>query len=76
MKTTIKPQANPALVFIFPKDVLRILTHLTTYDGAWCRLKRIKKCLGKERHQHLTIQEFADWEGLNAQDILNVLAAA
>lgn len=76
MKNPNNPSANPALVYLFPKDVLRVITHITSYNGAWLRYQRIKKCLGKERHQYLTIQEFADWEGLDAHLVLNALTAA
>ena len=66
---------DPALVFIFPKDVRRVLIHITTYQGAWLHYRAIKDSLGKQSHQKLTVKEFADWEGLDAQLIMQKLAS-
>ena len=58
-------ERNPALTFICPKDVNRVLSHITSYMGAYYHLRNIKKCLGKQKHQGVTVKEFAEWEGLD-----------
>jgi len=75
MKTTPNHANDPALVFIFPKDVKRILIHLSTYQGAWLHHRKIKDSLGKRKHQRLTVKEFADWEGLDANLVLQKMAS-
>ena len=64
MKTITNAVHDPALTFIFAKDIQRVLVHITTYKGAWLHLKGIRDSLGKARHQRLTVKEFADYEGL------------
>jgi hypothetical protein len=76
MKTTLNHVAHdPALSFVFPKDVKRILTHITTYKGAWLHLQAIKDNLGKQKRQRLTIKEFADWEGIDANLVMQRLSS-
>lgn len=55
---------HPALTYILPKQVMAI-SGLRSYRGAWARIKKIKECLGKKQHQRLTVQEYAEWEGLD-----------
>jgi len=68
-------QPNPALTFVFAKDIPRVLPHITSYNGAWKHLDNIKKCLGKQTHQRVSVLEFAQWEGLDAQIVLNQLSS-
>lgn len=66
---------NPALTFIVAKDIQRIFPYTySSYHTAWQKLKRVKECLGKKKHQGLTVKDFANWEGLDPTDILNELA--
>lgn len=51
-------------IFIYPKDLLKIFTHLKSYRGAVHRYNSIKMNIGKQKHQYLSVVEFADWEGL------------
>jgi hypothetical protein len=75
MNTANNTPPDPALVFIFPKDVTRVLIHITTYKGAWLHYRAIKDNLGKLSHQKLTVKEFADWEGLDPALVLQKLAS-
>jgi hypothetical protein len=75
MKLDNATPQDPALIFLFPKDILRVLTHINTYNGAWKHYQAIKDSLGKQKHQRITVQEFANWEGLSAASILQQLAA-
>ncbi|MEO5681449.1 MAG: hypothetical protein ABIQ88_02345 [Chitinophagaceae bacterium] len=57
-------------LFLYPPDFLKIYDHLTTYMGAYYRYKAIKKLLGKQKHQFITVKEFADWEGVAVEEII------
>jgi hypothetical protein len=67
---------NPALTFISPADIMRVLTHITSYSGARNRLLRIKAGLGKKKHQGLSVKEFAEWEGLDSGAVMVTLHPA
>jgi anaerobic glycerol-3-phosphate dehydrogenase len=56
---------NPALTFIFPKDIMKVLQHIGSYNGAWKHYSLIKSALGKADHQRITVKEFADYEGFD-----------
>lgn len=69
----MKSLPNPALTFIVAKDIQRIITNINSYNGAYVRLNRIKKGLGKLKHQGLTVQEFAEWEGLDVTTVMKAI---
>lgn len=71
MKNNTTP--HPALTYIFPKDVPRVLFHIKSYAGAYNHLRLVKAALGKAKHQKVTIQEFAEYEGLNADLVLQAV---
>lgn len=51
------------------------IKQLTGNQDNYCRrtMNRIKDQLGKKRYQHITFAEYADYEGVNIQDVLNCL---
>lgn len=56
---------------IYPKDVQRILGK--TYRQARLYLVRIRKQLGKEPHQLISIEEFCEYSGLQMEHIIRCL---
>lgn len=43
---------------------MRVFPFIKTYKGAWKRFDRMKKELGKNKNQFVTIADFSEWEGL------------
>ena len=66
---------HPGTTYIFPKDVIAILTHISSYDGAWAHLRKIKDSLGKKKHQRVTAKEFAEWEGIDVNIVMERIAS-
>jgi hypothetical protein len=58
-------------LFLYPADLLCIYDHITHYQTALKKYNRIKNMLGKQKHQKLTVKEFADWEMIPEQEIIN-----
>lgn len=55
------------------KDLLKIYNSVTTYKGAWLLYQRLKKLIGKQEHQCLTVGDIAQWEGWEVQDVYTLL---
>lgn len=61
-------------LIILPEDVPKLLgERCSTMRGVQDHLRRIRKALGKERWQHVTIFEFADYEGFEAEHVIQIL---
>ncbi len=58
-------------VVIYPKDIMIITGKSERYSR--CLIQRIKKHLGKEEHQVVTISEFCAFMGLDQLDIENCI---
>ena len=54
-------------IIIYPKDVQRITGKSERYGRQLIR--NIKSHLNKEDHQYITIDEFADYTGLNPLEV-------
>ncbi len=54
-------------VVIYPKDIMIITGKSERYSRYL--IQRIKKHLGKEEHQVISIQEFCEYMGLELTDI-------
>lgn len=52
---------------IFAKDIQRITGRGAAY--AQRELRKIKKKLGRAKHQFVTWREYADYKGLNPDDL-------
>ena len=55
-------------LFLRPKDLM-ILKDYSTYKTAWQGYRRLKDSLGKKKHQHITLREFADYEGIDIAEV-------
>lgn len=64
-------ELNPSLVFIYPKDVIQI-TRKTDRHARWL-LGKVRKQVGKEPHQPVTIEEFCGYLKMKAEDIISML---
>lgn len=62
-------------LFITPKDLMKVFNHIKTYHGAWLHIRSIKKNIGKQAHQVLTMREFAEWHGIDTQIVIEKLSA-
>lgn len=60
-------------IFLYYTDLLKIYPHLTTTAGAHKKYTTLKKCLGKKDHQMITVKEFADWQDVPVEDIVQAL---
>jgi hypothetical protein len=74
MKSENLTAPDPAITFLFPKDIMRVLPHITSYNGAWLHYKLIKDTLGKQKHQRITILEFATYEGFPVSAVVKALS--
>ena len=59
-------------LFLRPKDLM-VLKDYSTYNTAWQAYRRLKDCLGKQKHQHITLREFADYEGIDIAEVYQTL---
>ena len=57
----------PQRIVIYPKDVEAIMA--CSPRSARRYVLDLKKLLGKEKHQFLTIPEFCEFYGLNEEDV-------
>lgn len=64
---------NPALAFLFPADVRKVLIHIKSYSGSVNHYNIVRDALGKKKHQRITIKEFAEYEGLPLEEIVTCL---
>ncbi|MDP1763064.1 MAG: hypothetical protein Q8L07_04185 [Sediminibacterium sp.] len=62
-------QAPPPL-FIYPTELGKIYTHLTTRAGMYYRYNILRKLLNKRKNQLITVAELADWEDVPVEDII------
>lgn len=62
-----------SVIFLYYTDLLKIFPHLTTKAGAHKKYNAIKECLGKKDHQLITVKEFADWQDVPLQDVVQVV---
>lgn len=60
-----------ARVCMYPKDVQRIMGK--EYTQARRYLIKIKKHLGKENHQYVSVEEFSKYSGLPVEEILRCM---
>lgn len=60
-------------LWITPKQFHLLYPHINSYKSAHRKYFRVKQCLGKAEHQYLTIQEIADWEGIPAEKIYQIV---
>jgi DNA-binding transcriptional regulator YhcF (GntR family) len=58
---------DPGCIIIYAKDIQRITNRSERF--ARNLHKQIKKQLGKEGHQLLTLREFCTHQGLDARDV-------
>jgi hypothetical protein len=62
---------TPTRIIIYPKDVQRITGKSERYGrDILCKIKTAK---GKQRHQYVTVTEFADFTGLPEELIFTYL---
>ncbi len=54
-------------IYIYTKDIMQF----TGKSHRTCQtiLSKIKRLYGKQRHQHITIREFADYMNIRMEDI-------
>lgn len=55
------------------KDLMKIYSKITTYKGAWLMYQRLKKLIGKQKHQCLTVGDIAQWEGWEITDVYSLI---
>lgn len=67
-------QTVPGVYFVYYDDLLKFYRHLRSKSGAHAKYAAIKECLGKKKHQHLTVKEFAEWSGIDEEQIILALA--
>lgn len=59
-------------VVVYPKDVQRLTGKSEKYSRML--LKRIKKCKAKQEHQFISIEDFAEYTGLDLNLVKQHLA--
>lgn len=65
------PRKRELPLFIYPADV-RILTRKSDRHAQQV-LQIIRELLGKERHQGVTVAEYADYMGISVEEVLRCL---
>lgn len=62
-------------LFIAPLDLLKIYPkELSVPASCYKKLQSLKKYIGKQPHQHITVDELAQWEGVEPQQIQQLIA--
>lgn len=64
-----------APVFIKPKDLFLFFIDIRSSNGVSKKYNRMKEVIGKEKHQPITVWEFADYIGLPTDFVLQRLTA-
>ncbi len=62
---------NQKRLVIYPNDVALVLGRSERYGRKL--IAQIKKALDKESHQDITIKEFADYKGLDLEEVRRVI---
>jgi len=62
---------TPTRVCVYPKDVQRVLGK--TYTQARLYLRRLKKDLGKQDSQLVSVREFCEYSGLPYEDVVRCI---
>lgn len=57
------------LIFLRAKDISRILG--LSYSGSYRRYKLIQDYFNKQSHQFISMEEFCEYEGLEAETVKN-----
>ena len=61
----------PQRLCIYPKDIVRITGKSERFSSDL--IQRIKQKLGKEEHQFITIEEFCQYAGLQAEIVKELI---
>jgi hypothetical protein len=65
----------PKPIFIYYTDLLKIYPNLTSLSGANARYRALKTKLGKEPHQLITVKEFAQYNGIEEELVIEAIRA-
>jgi hypothetical protein len=64
--------AKPMIRLFLTTSDLQIITG-TGYRNAYKIMRRLKDSMGKKDHQHITIKEYCDYEGISIQEVAEIL---
>jgi len=59
-------------IFLTAKDLQKI-SGFKSYASAWRYLQLIKDSIGKKKHQHITLGEFCNYEGIQESEVLKII---
>jgi len=62
-------------VFIKPKDLFLFFIDMSSSNGVSKKYNRMREMIGKEKHQPITVWEFAEHIGLPPEFVLQKLTA-